>query len=84
MGQIRALKIALERRLKRKIKTKESIMHWIVDHAGVVISKCQVGHDGKTPHRRLMGKDSEQRFVEMGEQVLAKPKRNPRTTRKLS
>ena len=72
MGQIRALKIGLESRLKRKIESDEPILQWIVEHAPMMINRCQKGHDGKTPERRLKGKETQQGFVETGEQVMAK------------
>ena len=82
MGQVRALKIGLERRIKERIGARWPILHWIVEHACTVINRCQVGHDGMTPYRRLVGKDSPQRFLEIGESVLAKPKRKPESNRK--
>ena len=84
MGQIRALKIGLESRLKRKIESDEIILQWMVEHAATLINRCQKGHDGKTPERRLKGKESKQGFVEIGEQVMAKPKRSPSSRKKLS
>ena len=50
----------------------------------MLINRCQQGHDGKTPERRLNGKESKQGFVEMGEQVMAKLKRKPSSRKKLS
>ena len=82
MGQMRALKIGLERRLKVKLESDEVILQWMIEHACTVINHFQVGHDGRTPYKRLMGKDSRQKFIEIGEQVLAKPKRNPTSNRK--
>ena len=56
----------------------------MVEHAATLINRCQKGHDGKTPERRLKGKESKQGFVEIGEQVIAKPKRSPNSRKKLS
>ena len=49
---------------------------------GSTINGYQVGHDGKTPFRRIMGKGCNQKVLEFGERVLVKPKRRPKTTRK--
>jgi len=84
MCQMRCLKIGLERRLKVKIESEAKILEWLVEHSHMIIGKCQVGHDGKTPQMRLMGKRSQEKFIEIGEQVLAKPKRNPKSNRKQS
>ena len=84
MEQVRAVKIALEQRLGVKISTSDSAMAWINDHAAMLLSRYKVSNDGKTPYRRLTGKDCRAPMLEFGERVLAKPKRNPRTTRKLS
>ena len=82
MGQIRALKIGMERRIKAKIQTKSCIIEWIVEHAAMTINKHKVGEDGKTPMRRLMGREAARGIAEIGEQVMAKPRRNPQSNRK--
>ena len=84
MAQLRALKIGLERRLQSKIQSNEVIIQWMIEHSSTIINKCQKGHDGKTPERRLRGKESKQGFVEMGEQVIAKPKKSMTSRKKLS
>ena len=53
-------------------------------HACTTINRALVGHDGKTPYRRLMGKDATQPLAEFGEQVLAKPLRQKKTSKKQS
>ena len=49
-----------------------------------MLDRCQVGHDGKVPCQRRMGKISEKPMMELGEQVLAKPMRARKTNKKLS
>ena len=44
----------------------------MVESSAVLINRCLVGHDGKTPYSRLMVKNSSKEFVEFGESVLAK------------
>ena len=56
-------------------------MKWIVEHASMMINRGQVGKDGKTPYRRVVGKESNQGIVEIGEQVMIKPKRSKKTHR---
>ena len=84
MAQKRACKLGLEKRINRKIETDWRVLEWMAEHAAATISKCQVGHDGKTPKWRLMGKPSSKPILEFGEQVLAKPLRAPKTRNKLS
>ena len=56
MNQIRAMKIGLEQRINSKLTTSWKIMEGMVEYAPLLISRCLVGHDGKTPYARLMGK----------------------------
>ena len=44
MGQMRALKIGLERRLKTKIESDEAILQWMIEHSSTIINRCQMGH----------------------------------------
>ena len=82
MGELRTLKLALESRINLKIGTKWKIVKWMVEHVGSMINRYQVGHDGKTPFRRIMGKECNQKVLEFGERVLIKPKRRQRSNRK--
>ena len=59
-------------------------MEWIGEHACTLLDRCQVGHDGKVPYQRRMGKVSEKPLMEMAEQVLVKPMRAKKTNKKLS
>ena len=69
MGQIRALKIGLEQRTKGKIDTNGQLIQWLVEHAAWTINVALVGHDGKTPRQRILGKPSTKPILEFGEQV---------------
>ena len=82
MGQMRAIKIGLERRIKRRVETTWPILTWMAEHSCMMLNRYQVGKDGKTPHRRATGKECVQKTLEFGEQVYAKPKRRPSTNRK--
>ena len=84
MGQMRACKLGLEQRTKTKVETDWRILEWMAEHAAATIGRCMVGHDGKTPIWRLMGKPSSKPILEFGERVLAKPLRASQTRRKLS
>ena len=54
-GQIRVLKDALEMRLEVQIPSNHNILSWLVEFAGTVVNRYEVGRDGKTPYERLRG-----------------------------
>ena len=84
IAQMRALKIGLESRIKVKVETDWRILEWMAEHAAGCINRAMVRHDAKTPMWRLMGKPSAKQLLEIGEQVLAKPMRCPKTRKKLA
>ena len=71
-GQIRKLKLALEARLKFEVSEDSNVMQWMIPHAAHLLSKYSIGHDGMTPHERLVGRKWVRPIVEFGEVVLAK------------
>lgn len=83
IGQLSAVNIGLESRLKEKAKMDRAVVDWMAEHACTLINRCQVGEDGKTPIRRITGREHGQHLVEFGEQFLAKPKRKRRAADKL-
>ena len=54
----------------------------MVELSAVLINRCLVGHDGKTPYSRSMVKNSSKELVEFGERVLAKVTQCHTSTRK--
>ena len=84
MGQLRAIKIGLEQRIKGSIATHGNLLQWMIQHSSWTLNIGLVGHDGKVPRQRLLGKTSQKPILEFGEQVLAKPLRAKKTTKKLS
>ncbi len=84
MSQTRAIKIGLQQRPDAKITTEWKIMEWIVKLSTVLINRCMIGKDGRTPHRRHMGKDSSKHIAELGERVTAQIARAPKSGRKQS
>ena len=54
--QLRATKLALERRIKTKISTKAPILFWMICHAVETITRFLVGTYGRTPHYRMHGR----------------------------
>ena len=81
MGQIRALEIGLEQRIKAEITTEWNIMEWIVELSIGQVDRCIIGKDGKTAYARSIGKNSSKEVVEIGERVLAKVARSQKSNR---
>ena len=70
--QIRTLKLALQKRLVSNIPPRHAVMTWLVQRAGDVFCKYQVGHGGKTACERIMGKPCHEETLEFGESVCYK------------
>ena len=68
----RRLVLALEARIRAKLKLTLPIIRWLIRHAAFVITRYQVGHDGHTAWRRLTGKPWTGVVAEFGEQVFGK------------
>ena len=45
-GKVRTLKAALERRIGARIGASRAVLKWMVEHAGNMITRFQVGQDG--------------------------------------
>ena len=68
-GQIRVLKDAFKTRVGAQIPSNHNILAWLVEFAGTVVNRYEVGRDGKTPIERLRGKQSRLIGLEFGEKV---------------
>ena len=69
------MKNGLEARLKCKVESHWIILEWITQLAGELLSRGQVGKDGRTTYFRLYGRNSAKAVLDIGEQVMAKPLR---------
>ena len=47
--QLRATKLALERRIQKKIDAKSPVLKWMISHSIDTINRFLVGADGRTP-----------------------------------
>ena len=72
-GQIRTMKDALEFKYGMKLHPRHVILPWLVDFAGAVWSRYQLGPDGRTPYERSTGKKWKQKLPEFGECVFYRP-----------
>lgn len=72
-GQIRTMKDALEFKYDMKLHPRHVILPWLVDFAGAVWSRYQLGPDGRTAYERSTGKQWKQKLPEFGECVFYRP-----------
>jgi hypothetical protein len=71
-GQIRALWIGFQERMKRKVDTRERIVAFIPEYATYLLNRMVVGADGKVAYERIKGKKLTLLGLEFGEKVLYK------------
>ena len=67
--QVRVIRRGLEQRLGLKLSSKHPVMTWLVEHSADLISKYQVGEDGKTAYERWKGKRFTMEEIEFGEKI---------------
>ena len=73
-GQIRALWLAFQDRLGKKIDSRERIVTFIPDYAAYLMNRMEVSKDGKTSYERTKGKKPTILGIEFGEKLLYKVK----------
>ena len=69
-GQTRVLKEALPARYDFKVDPAHVCLPWLIRHAAAVITRFQVGQDGRTGFQRLRGRPFRRDIAEFGECVL--------------
>ena len=74
-GQVRTMRSALEDRWGVQIGVDHPVWSWMMEYAGWILTRCQVGKDGRTAYERLKGKRAKIQGLEFGEGVLWKRKR---------
>ena len=67
--QIRTLRLALMKRISRKVPPRHPTLTWMAQHAGELICKYQKNKDGKTAYDKLMGKPCREEILEFREHV---------------
>ena len=58
-----------------KLEVDHAVWPWLVEYAGWLLTRAEVGADGKTAYERSRGKDAKLPGVEFGEGVLWKRRR---------
>ena len=72
---IRTIRSDIEGRWGVKIDATHSIWPWIAEHAGFLLTRFEVGRDGKTAYERLKGKSAKVQGMSFAEGILWKRKR---------
>ena len=68
-GTFRVLKDTLEARRGAALSSNHNIFAWLVEFAGTLVNRYEVGHHEKAPYERLRGKSSRLRELDFGELV---------------
>ena len=71
-GHIRAIFLALQGRMGRKIDAREKIVNFIPEYALYLMNRLEVGKDGKVAYDRAKGKKPTVLGVVFGEKLLYK------------
>ena len=71
--QVRVVKNALEERMKCEVPSRHPILAFLVEHAGKLMSRYEVGRDGRTAYELHAGKPYRRQIVEFGERVYFMP-----------
>ena len=67
--QVRVIRRGLEQRLAQRLSEKHPFTAWLVERAADLLSKYQVGDDGKTEYKRWTGKPFHEGQIEFGEKI---------------
>ena len=81
-SQMRAVRLALEKRLGRSLESDDPVLAWIATFAGDVIARFRKGADGKTPWERETGRKWAGESLEFGERFYLKESRERGTTKR--
>lgn len=74
-GMIRTMRSALEEKWGVKLEVVRPVWSWMAEYAAFLLTRCEVGKDGKTAYERLKGKKAKVQGVEFGEAVMWKRRR---------
>ncbi len=77
-GVFRTLKLCLEERFDKTIPVDHPVVHWLLEHACLLLNVMVRGDDGLTAWARIRGRAFVQQLIGFGERVLYKfPSKGP-------
>ena len=62
-GQVRTMKLALEKRIGERVTGDMNVIHWLIEYAATILTLFEVGPDGKVPFQRLRGRKLKHRLA---------------------
>ena len=71
-GVVRTIRASLQRHLKADVKLDDTIVLWIVRHAGYVLTRCRVHDCGRTSLHKMKGQKTHAPMIAFGEAVCLK------------
>ena len=74
--QVRVLKLALGSRLNGQIAMDHPIMSWLAAYAGWIVSRQEVGYDGRTSYERWRGRPYRGELMDFCSMLLSSPIRS--------
>ncbi len=74
-GGIRTMRSAEEEKWGVELDTEHMVWPWLVEYAAYMLTRAEVGADGKTAYERSRGKVAKLAGVEFGEGVMWKRRR---------
>ena len=83
-GMVRTMRSALEEKWGVELPIDHPIWPWLVEYAAFLLTRGEVGKDGKTAYERSRGKEAKIQGFEFGEGVLWKRRREGGPLGKLS
>ena len=69
-GMIRTLRVGLDRKLDAKLEANHVIFPWLIEHAGVLISRHKVWNDGRTAYETIKGKRASTPLCGFAERIM--------------
>ena len=69
---MRTLRSAIDENWLVKLDLENALWTWLVEYAGWLVNRAEVGHDGQTPYERFKGKKARLPGMEFGEAVMWK------------
>ena len=71
-GLMRTWMSVLQDKYKADIPAEHPIVAFLVEYIGEMYNSTHIGSDGKTPYKRIKGRDSTKNLIPFGEKVLYK------------
>ena len=68
-GQCRAMRSALEARIKTRVRIDSPVTPWLIRHAAYLITRCRIRPNGRTAFQMMKGRRSNGKLCEFGEIV---------------